>query len=53
VRGYDGEERVVVFVGWGGEAGFDYGASYRYWVVRLDVETAGDGGGDSRGEIVP
>lgn len=37
VGGDDGEEGVVVAVGWGGEAGFDYGAGYGYWVVFLGV----------------
>lgn len=53
MRGHDGEECVVVFVGWGGEAGFDNCASYGDGVVGLDVETAGDGGIDGGGEVVP
>ena len=36
----DGEEGIVVFVGWGWEAGFDDGAGYGDGVVFLDVELA-------------
>jgi hypothetical protein len=53
VRGDDGGEGVVVFVGWGWEAGFDDRAGYGDRVVFLEVETAGDGRGYGWGEVVP
>jgi hypothetical protein len=53
VGGDDGEECVVVFVGWGGETGFDDCASDGDGVVFLCVEAAGDGGGYGGGEVVP
>lgn len=34
----------MVFVGWGGETGFDYRAGEGDGVIWLDVETSGDGG---------
>ena len=51
--GDDGEEAVVVFVGWGGEAGFDYLARDGDGVVGLKVQAAGDGGEDGRGDVGP
>jgi len=50
---YDGIEVIVVFVGWIWESRFDDGAGYGNGVIFLEVQFAGDGGGDGWRDIEP